>query len=185
MYQQAIGQPSHASSISTKPNPTNPLTSALSGIVGGVGLADKLAGSTALSSLFGGSGAAGAGAAAAAAPAAWIICTELMSQRRMPKRWWLAGLPTFEAYPEIGKRGYYVWAIPSVRHLREHPHSLYSRFLCAAFNWRAEDLAARKGVKGARKLWRGRLVTAALVLPCLILGAVSPEQDWRSVYRRA
>jgi hypothetical protein len=52
------------------------------------------------------------------------------------------------------------------------------------FNWRAEDLAARAGVKGARKLWRGRAVTAAMVVPCLVLGALAREQDWQSVYRK-
>jgi hypothetical protein len=89
----------------------------------------------------------------------------------------------FDAYPEIAKRGYYLWAIPSVRHLRRQPDSLYSRTLAAAFRWRAEDIAARAGVKGARKLWRGRAVTAALVLPCLALGALAGKQDWRAVYR--
>jgi hypothetical protein len=108
-----------------------------------------------------------------------------MRQDRMPKRWYLAGYPVFGAYPEIGKRGYYVWAIPSVRHLRRHPRSLYSRALCTAFNWRAEDIAARQGVRGARRLWRGRAVTAALVLPCLVLGILSRSPDWQSVYREA
>lgn len=101
----------------------------------------------------------------------------------MPKRWWASGIRVFNTYPEIGKRGYYVWAIPSVRHLRKRPNSLYSRILCKVFNWRAEDIAARMGVKGARKLWRGRVVTAALVLPCLVLGAFAREQDWQAVYR--
>jgi hypothetical protein len=70
-----------------------------------------------------------------------------------------------------------------VFHLRQHPNSLYSRFLGRVFGWRAEDLAARVGVVGARKLWRGRAVTAALWLPCLALGALVPAQDWQSVYR--
>ena len=150
----------------------------------GLGLGD-FAGSAGLGTVLGAEAAAvPAASAAAAAPlaAAWIICTELMCQGRMPKRWWIAGAPVFAAYPDVGRRGYYVWAIPSVRHLRRHPNSLYSRALCKAFNWRAEDIAARQGVKGARRLWRGRAVTAALVLPCLALGALSRTQDWRSVY---
>jgi hypothetical protein len=121
------------------------------------------------------------------APAAggfWIICTELMRQKKMPKRYWLTGSKAFAGYPDAVKRGYYVWAIPSVFHLRRHPDSLYSRFLGKVFGWRAEDLAARAGVAGARKLWQGRAVTAALWLPCLALGALLPEQDWCSVYRK-
>jgi len=121
--------------------------------------------------------------AAAAAPAAWIICTELMRQGKLPKRHWAAGLPVFDRYPEIVKRGYYVWAIPSVKHLRQQPGSRYSRLLGVVFRWRAEDIAARRGVKGARKLWRGRAVTAALALPCLAIGLAAGEQDWRQVYK--
>jgi hypothetical protein len=125
----------------------------------------------------------GATAAALAPAAAWIVCTELMRQGKLPKRHWAAGVPVFDAYPEIARRGYYVWAIPTVRHLRRQPDSLFAKAIGAAFRWRAEDIAARVGVMGARKLWRGRMVTAALALPCLLLGAVSGQQDWRQVYR--
>jgi len=154
-------------------------------------------GSTALLDISGGAGiptlasgvAEGAGGSSLlpilGAPFGTIICTELMRQGRMPKRWWLACGRVLATYPEIGMRGYHVWAIPSVRHLRRRPNSLYSRALCTAFNWRAEDIAARQGVKGARRLWRGRAITAALVLPCLVLGALSCPPDWRSVYRKA
>jgi hypothetical protein len=211
MYLQNIGQPMSAGSSTSTPYFQNQVASTLSGLAGvksllgglgglggaGTGLSSALAGDAAMTAagiptLTAGlagpvTAAAGAEGLAAAAPlaAAWIICTELMRQGRMPKRWYLAGYPVFGAYPEIGRRGYYVWAIPSVRHLRRHPNSLYSRVLCTAFNWRAEDIAARQGVKGARRLWRGRAVTAALVLPCLALGALSRHPDWRSVYREA
>ena len=141
---------------------------------------------------FGGGGAAlgiadalgGSELASAATGASfWIVCTELMRQGEMPKRHWIAGAPVFAAYPEIVKRGYYVWAIPSVRHLRRSPTSFYSRILGSVFRWRAEDIAARKGVKGARKLWRGVAVTALLWPICAAIGAVSGAQDWTSVYR--
>jgi hypothetical protein len=45
--------------------------------------------------------------------------------------------------------------------------------IATVFCWRAEDLAARNGVKGARRLIRGRLVTAAMVLPCLACGIIA------------
>ncbi len=158
-----------------------------SGLSGGLTGAQALPGFDTLGGTIGmGAADVGGGAAASALPAAamaWIICTELVKQKRLPRRWWAAGAKVFAAYPEIAKRGYYVWAIPSVRHLRRKPNSLYSRLLCKVFNWRAEDIAARAGVKGARKLWRGRAVTVALALPCLALGAVAKAQDWESVYR--
>ncbi len=115
----------------------------------------------------------------------WIICTELMRQGKMPKRHWIAGAPVFAVYPEDVKRGYYLWAIPTVRHLRRRPGSMFSRAVGTAFRWRAEDIAAKKGVVGARRLWRGTVITAVLYPVCKILGHVVGEQDWRSVYRGA
>lgn len=87
----------------------------------------------------------------AAAVAAWIICTELNKQGRLPTRWYIPGARAFAAYDEQGKKGYYIWAVPSVRHLRRNPGSLYSKFLEVWFNARAEYLAAKAGIKGARK----------------------------------
>jgi hypothetical protein len=115
--------------------------------------------------------AAGASAfAPLAAGAATIICTELVRQGRMPNTWRLAGMRQFMRYPAVARRGYWVWATPVVAHLRAQPDSRFSKVIATVFNWRAEDLAARNGVKGARRLLRGRLVTAAMVLPCLACG---------------
>jgi hypothetical protein len=164
----------------------NQLFNGLGSLGGALGL-----GNGGLASLLGigGSGAAAAGggagldAAAAALPLMWIVCTELMRQGRMPKRHWITGAPVFAAYPETVKNGYYLWAIPTVRHLRRHPDSLFSKAVGTAFRWRAENIAAHKGVPGARKLWRGAMVTAALYPVCKMLGHLVGKQDWASVYR--
>jgi len=162
-----------AGETSTQPNFQNTGVNALSAISGIAGAAKAL----------GGLGGASTGLAAAAPALAWVVCTELTKQGKMDRRWWATGARVFADYPEIAKRGYYVWAIPSVRHLRRKPDSLYSRVLGTVFRWRAEDLAARAGVRGARRLWRGRAVTAALAVPCLVLGAIVGAQDWQSLYR--
>lgn len=123
----------------------------------------------------------------ATAAAAWIICTELTKQGRMPKRFYVYGSKVFADYPEDGKKGYYIWAIPSVKHLRKYPNSLYSKFLCAIFNWRAEYLAAKAGCKGARKLWRGAVVTHASYYFCLGLSKFIPKSystNWEKLYAR-
>ncbi len=116
----------------------------------------------------------------------WVICTELMKQGRLPAKWWIKGSRVFAAYPNEVKEGYYVWAVPSVRHLRAHPHSLYSRFLCCIFNWRAENIAANAGVRGARRLMRGALVTAFLWPMCYALGwarlKLNMTTDWERLY---
>jgi hypothetical protein len=119
---------------------------------------------------------------AAAGAGGWIICTELVRQKKMPMRHYIAGAPVFAAYPEIGKRGYYIWAIPTVRHLRRHPDSWFSKTVGAVFRWRAEDIAARRGIRGARRLWRGRAVTAILYPICKVLGPFVGEQDWKALY---
>lgn len=118
---------------------------------------------------------------------AWIICTELMKQGRLPKRYWLTGSMVFNCYPESVKRGYYYWAMPSVKHLRAKPTSLYSKLLITVFKWRAENIAAHAGIKGARKLWRGAAVTAILYPVCFILGhtVARKPQNWKGVYGHA
>lgn len=116
----------------------------------------------------------------------WVICTELLKQRRMPVRWYNFGAQVFRHYPNAVKEGYHVWAVPSVRHLRVHPYSLYSCFLCVIFNWRAENIAAHAGVEGARKLWRGALVTVVLWPICYSVGWVRitlrKHTDWERLY---
>lgn len=116
----------------------------------------------------------------------WVICTELAVQRRMPWRWYTYGAQVWRYYPKEVKEGYYVWAVPSVRHLRAHPYSLYSRFLCRIFNWRAENIAAHAGVPGARHLVRGALVTATLWPLCYALGwarlKLNKITEWEALY---
>lgn len=116
----------------------------------------------------------------------WVICTELMRQGRLPAKWWLHGARIFARYPEPVKEGYHVWAVYCVRHLRAHPQSLFSRFLEMVFNWRAENIAAAAGVKGARRLLRGAAVTAVLWPVCYGIGAcrlaAGRVTNWRALY---
>lgn len=104
-----------------------------------------------------------------AAAAAWIVCTELNKQGRLPYRYYIYGAREFAKYDERGKQGYYIWAIPSVEHLRAHPTSLYSRALEVVFNARAEYLAAKAGCKGARKTALGFITTHGLYAFCWTL----------------
>jgi hypothetical protein len=170
----------------------NQLFNGLGSLGGALGLGNgglgSMLGLTGAGGLFGGgAGAAtidaGLDSAAAALPAIWIVCTELMLQGRMPKRHWVVGAPVFAAYPQAVKDGYYLWAVPLVRHLRRKPNSLLSKATEKVFRWRAENIAAHKGVKGARKLLRGAAVTAVLYPICKTLGHIVGPQDWAAVYR--
>lgn len=124
--------------------------------------------------------------ASVASVVGWVICTEFVRQHRMPRRFWMPGAAIFAQYPDAVREGYFVWAVPSVRHIRAHPYSLYSRFLCAIFNWRAENIAAHAGVRGARKLIRGAAVTAILWPLCYSIGfvrrALNLKTNWESLY---
>lgn len=99
----------------------------------------------------------------------WIICTELRIQGRMPHKYYRYGGREFMKYDERGKQGYYIWAIPSVRHLRKYPDSAYSKLLEVVFNARAEYLSAVAGCIGARKTVLGFLTTHVLYGVCWIL----------------
>jgi len=106
-----------------------------------------------------------------------IICTELMRQGRLSKRLWLIGTKEFRNYWEYGKRGYYLWSRPVVRHLKAHPDSRFSKAIEKLFNIRAEYVAARNGHKRYRKTLTGALVTKGMYGLCWSLavgeGAVS------------
>lgn len=121
-----------------------------------------------------GAGAADAGIAAAGGAAAgglgigdilggiasviaWIICTELNRQGRMKTSFYRYGYKKFASYSVFGRRGYYLWAIPTVKHLRKHPNSWYSKFICWSMNHRIEWIAASMGCKFARKTVAGFL----------------------------
>ena len=87
----------------------------------------------------------------------WIVCTELVRQGRMPKRFYVYGVKVFDSYKEHHKPGYYYWAVPSVNHLRSHPTSIRSKLLELVMNPRAEYLAAEAGCRGAKKTVAGFL----------------------------
>lgn len=99
----------------------------------------------------------------------WIICTELHAQGRMPYKFYRHGAKKFMTYSAQGKQGYYIWAIPSVLHLRKHPDSLYSKLLEVIFNARAEYIAAQAGCYGARKTVFGAVITHGVYAFCWIL----------------
>lgn len=103
------------------------------------------------------------------AAALWIVCTELRKQGRMNPVHYVYGARKFATYDDEIKRGYYVWAIPSTKHLRENPHSAYSKFLEVLFCNRAEYLAAEAGCTTARKTFAGAVATYGTHAFCWLL----------------
>lgn len=105
----------------------------------------------------------------ASASGGWIVCTELHKQGRLPHRFYRYGYRAFAKYDEQGKKGYYIWAVPAVKHLRKHPHSKLSNFLCTVMNARAEYLSAEAGCKDARKTVLGFMTKHLMYAGCWIL----------------
>lgn len=103
------------------------------------------------------------------AKSGWIICTELKAQGKMENRIYLAGLSVFEGYSDQSKKGYYVWAVPSVKHLKAHPDSWFSKLLEKVFVSRATYLFARKYPNRAKKTLGGFLITWGLYVGCVAL----------------
>lgn len=137
----------------------------------------------AVSSVAADAGGDAAGDVASTVGEGWIVCTELMRQGRLPRRFWAAGFGEFDGYSDTIKRGYYYFAIPAVRHLRKHPFSLRSRFLCWLFNHRVEYLAARAGVRGAIDTLPGAICCYSLLPLGWIAGSFLQKEmpDWKSL----
>lgn len=104
----------------------------------------------------------------------WIICTELHKQGKLPTRYYIYGARAFAKYPDYGKQAYYVWAIPCVKWLRKYPYSLFSRFLESIFNARAEYLAAKEGLRGAKKSFKGLVVIGVTYALCWVISKFNP-----------
>lgn len=99
----------------------------------------------------------------------WILCTELRAQNRMPYKHYVFGFRSFAKYDEQGKKGYYIWAVPALKHLRKYPLSNLSKLICITMNARAEYLAAEQGCPGANKSVLGFIVKHSLYGICWTL----------------
>ncbi len=104
------------------------------------------------------------------APLGWIICTELYTQGRLPRRYYITGYRVFSTYSETTKAGYHLWARSWVRHLQLYPKSKFSKFMEVIFNARAEYIAATFNIIGARRSVLG-FITEILGKPmCTFIG---------------
>ena len=59
--------------------------------------------------------------------------------------------------------------MPATKHLRVHPYSLFSRFLCWWFNHRVEYIAAQSGSRDARKTAMGWFALSVTYALCWVL----------------
>jgi len=166
-------------------------TSAAGSIGGALDLGGTAA--TAAASDIAGTAAADTAAASAgtdilgtlAAAVAWVICTELNKQGRLPNKYYVTGARRFAKYDDVIKQGYYIWAIPCVKHLRKNPTSLLSNMLEWVFTHRAEYIAAQYGIKSARKTIAGLFTLTGVHALCWTLSRTIARKpiDWTVLYK--
>lgn len=141
--------------------------SAVSGAFGGPTIGGTLlAGADAVGGALG-AGAVGTEAAAAvggwlggstfatvleslAAVAAWVVCTELTRQGKIPTKIYRYALRRFKTYNYWGVKGYLTWGLPLKNYVRDNPDTLVTKVIAYAFLKRAHNLALKEGCKDAK-----------------------------------
>lgn len=109
-----------------------------------------------------------------------VICTELHRQGLMSRADYLQGARfAGEHLTEQHYRGYHVWALPVVRHMRRSKRATaFWRKLASA---RADHIAYLDG-DAARQNRLGAFLCSIGHPVCNALGGMVKEQDWQSLY---
>lgn len=109
-----------------------------------------------------------------------VICTELHRQGLMSRVDYLQGADYARTHlTERHYRGYHVWALTVVRHMRRSKRATaFWRKLAAA---RANHIAFVNGDTARRNRF-GALLCAIGHPVCYALGGLVKEQDWQSLY---
>lgn len=110
-----------------------------------------------------------------------VICTHFMRKGLMDLALWRADITfTRQHLPAAMVRGYHLWAIPYVRLMRRSPWA--EKLMLPLALWRAEEIAFRMGLR-EKGNWKGKLLRWTGEPVCWLIGKVTPEQDWESLWR--
>lgn len=109
-----------------------------------------------------------------------VICTELVRQGLFNRADYLLGARyVAEHLTERHVRGYHAWGLPVVRRMRRSPRA--TAFWRKIAQARADHIASLYG-DAARRNRLGALVCAIAHPLCYLIGGMTREQDWRSLY---
>lgn len=123
----------------------------------------------------------GYGAASGGGAGGRVICTHFMRKGLMDQALWRADIAfTRQHLPAAMVRGYHLWAIPYVRLMRRSPWA--EKLMLPLALWRAEEIAFRMGLR-EKGNWKGKLLRWTGEPVCWLIGKVTPEQDWESLWR--
>lgn len=110
-----------------------------------------------------------------------VICTHFMRKGLMDQALWRADIAfTRQHLPAAMVRGYHLWAIPYVRLMRRSPWA--EKLMLPLALWRAEEIAFHMGLR-EKGNWKGKLLRWTGEPVCWLIGKVTPEQDWESLWR--
>lgn len=110
-----------------------------------------------------------------------VICTHFMRKGMIDPALWRADIAfTRQHLPAAMVRGYHLWAIPYVRLMRRSPWA--EKLMLPLALWRAEEIAFRMGLR-EKGNWKGKLLRWTGEPVCWLIGKVTPEQDWESLWR--
>jgi len=120
------------------------------------------------------------GAAAGGKSRDRVICTHFMQKGLMDPALWRADIAfTRQHLPAAMVRGYHLWAIPYVRLMRRSPWA--EKLMLPLALWRAEEIAFRMGLR-EKGNWKGKLLRWTGEPVCWLIGKLTPEQDWQSLW---
>lgn len=92
----------------------------------------------------------------------WVLCTELKRQGKLEHKYYRYGARKFFSYAPQTTRGYYIWGKPGVKHLRNHPDSMLSKFLEHIIVVRTKQLAAEAGCPGVKSTIYGWCIASSI-----------------------
>ena len=116
-----------------------------------------------------------------------VICTHFYRKDMMPRSWWEADLRfTMANLSPTTVRGYHHWAIPYVELMRRDDRlgRFAEKVMLPLALHRAEELAHRMGVAGARPNWKGKLVRLVGEPICWTIGLFVDQKDYAHLYAK-
>lgn len=73
-----------------------------------------------------------------------IICTYLVTQKKLDRKDWAVSAKQFQTYPSWGKQGYWAWATPVLKFMRGNERHRFTRFITMLMQLRTWHITEHK-----------------------------------------
>jgi hypothetical protein len=113
------------------------------------------------------------------AAVAWVVCTELTRQGRIPTKIYRPAVKRFNRYNHLGVKGYLTWGVPLKNLVRDKPNCRRSNFIAYIFLRRAHNLARKEGCAEAKWTVVGAITTIVCYWISVFVGTyLGFKQSW-------